>query len=100
MSKRRKSKKSKPEKTVRELPIDEEYQNARLLMIQIAERIKELADSQGFDVGRIKDCAPIFEFRCIKCRSKKIALYHFEKAVVLHCTKCRNMELVGVEEEN
>jgi len=52
-------------------------------MLRIAERIKELADSEGFDVGRIKDCAPIFEFRCIKSRSKKIALYHFENAVVL-----------------
>lgn len=100
MSRRRKSKKNLPETNVRELTIDEEYQNARLLMIQIAERIKELADSQGFDVGRIKDCAPLFEFRCIKCKSKKISLYHFENAVVLQCANCNNMELVGSENQN
>lgn len=83
-----------------EIQTDEQYEAARHLLFQIADRMKELVDSKGFDIGQIKDCAPLFEFRCIHCRSKKIALYHFENAVVVSCVQCNNMEIVGSPKEN
>lgn len=94
MSHRRKEKK-KVERREVEIKTDGEYEVARSLMFRAADRMKELVDSKGFDIGQIKDCAPLFEFRCIHCRSKKIALYHFENAVIVSCVKCNNMEIVG-----
>ena len=83
-----------------EIQTDVQYEAARHLMFKIADQMKKLVDSEGIDIGQIKDCAPMFEFRCIHCRSKKIALYHFENAVVVSCVQCDNMEIVCSSEEN
>lgn len=70
-----------------------------MLLFNAAERIKELIKEKGFDVGKIKDCAPLFQFRCKKCKSEKIAVYIYANAVVLVCVECNTMEVVGSPNE-
>ena len=94
MSHRRKKK--DPKKTsVKEISGDEEYEAFRKILFQAADRIKEVIREQGFNPGKIKDCAPLYQFRCNKCRSKKIVVYSFTNVVVLACVKCNTMEIVG-----
>ena len=96
MSHRRK-RKGKSELNRNEIEIygNEEYNDSRTLLFAAAERIKELIKVKGFDVGEIKDCAPLFQFRCKKCKSEKIAVYIYTKTVCLVCIECNTMEVVG-----
>ena len=96
MSHRRKKKgKSKDNNFSKEIEIDEEYNAFRKLLFLAAERIKVLIKAKGFDMGEIKDCAPLFQFRCKKCKSEKIAAYIYTKTVCLVCIECNTMEVVG-----
>ena len=100
MSHRRKRKgKFEVDKSVKEISENEEYDAFRMLLFNAAERIKELIKEKGFDVGEIKDCAPLFQFRCKKCKSEKIAVYIYANTVVLVCVECNTMEVVGSPNE-
>jgi hypothetical protein len=100
MSHRRKRKeKSEVNKNVREVTEIEEYNTFRMLIFQAAERIKEVIKAKGFEVGELKDCAPLFQFRCKKCQSEKIAAYIYTNTVALVCVECNTMEVVGSPNE-
>lgn len=96
MSHRRK-RKEKPEvnKNVREVSGKEDYDTSRMLLFQAAEGLRELIGESGVDVGEIKDCAPLAQFRCKNCRSEQTAIYIYANAVALVCIKCNTMEVVG-----
>ena len=96
MSPRRKRKgKSEDNKRVKEVSGIEENNTFRMLLFDAAKRIKEVVGEKGFDVGEIKDCAPLFQFRCKKCKSEKIAAYIYTNMVALVCIECNTMEVVG-----
>lgn len=100
MSHRRKRKeKSEVNKNIKEVSEIEEYDAFRMLLFQAAEKIKEVINARGFDVGEIKDCAPLFQFRCKKCKSEKIAAYIYTNTVALVCVECNTMEVVGSPNE-
>jgi len=100
MSHRRKIKEKREiNKNVKEISGIEEYNTFRMLLFQSAGRIKELINSKGFDVGEIKDCAPLFQFRCIKCKSEKVAAFIYTDTVALVCVECNTMEIVGPPNE-
>ena len=100
MSPKRKRKgKSEDNKNVKEVSGIEEYNAFRKLLFDAAKRIKEVVGEKGFDVGEIKDCAPLFQFRCKKCKSEKIAVYVYTNTVVLVCVECNTMEVVGSPNE-
>ncbi|MDY6965179.1 MAG: hypothetical protein SVM80_04310 [Halobacteriota archaeon] len=92
---RKRKERSKVDKNIKELSETEEYDSFRMLLFQTAERIKEIIKAKGFDVGEIKDCAPLFQFRYKKCKSEKIAAYIYTNTVALVCVECNTMEVVG-----
>ena len=100
MSHRRKRKvKSGLHRNEIEISGNEEYNDFRQLLFTAAQRIKQLIKEKGFDVGEIRDCAPLFQFRCNKCESEKIAAYIYAKTVCLVCLECNTMEVVGSPEK-
>jgi hypothetical protein len=100
MSHRRKRKERfNVDKNIKELSETKDYESFRMLLFQAAERIKEILKAKGFDVGEIKDCAPLFQFRCKKCKSEKIAAYIYTNTIALVCIECNTMEVVGAPNE-
>ena len=96
MSHRRKRKeRTNVDKNIKELSETEDYDSFRMLLLQAAERIIEIIKAKGFDVGEIKDCASLFQFRCKKFKSEKIVAYIYTNTVALVCIECNTME-VGV----
>jgi len=103
LSHRRKSGKGKKKKkrrndsdyTARELTGTESYGELRAILFETAEEMKKIIEKEGVKVGKIKDCAPIFQFACTKCDSATVAVYVFSGMVALACTSCGIMEVVG-----
>ena len=100
MSHRRKRKerkkrkeKSDVDKTIKDFS---DYYNAiRALLFQMGAVLKERLDAERFNVGEMKDCAPLLGFRCRMCKSDEVAIFIYENAVALGCLKCTRVEIVG-----
>jgi len=96
---KKRMKRYKEKKDSKKVPEVDDYNTFRMLLFQTAEGIREVIKEEGFEVGEVKDCAPLFQFKCTRCKSDKIAAYVFTNTVALACMNCNAMEVVGSGEK-